>query len=64
MLVEQPWGSAVHRIFDYLIKEGPDEQLLSLRIERALENQGISLKRKEELAGIIRKFKKAIYISA
>jgi len=53
------WGSAVHRIFDYLIKEDPDEQLLSLHIEKALEKQGISLKRKEELAGIIRKFKKS-----
>ena len=53
------WGSAVHKIFDYLIKEDPDEQLLSLHIEKALEKQGISLKRKEELAGIIRKFKKS-----
>jgi ATP-dependent helicase/nuclease subunit A len=53
------WGSAVHRIFDYLVKEDPDEQLLSLHIERALEKQGISLKRKEELVGIIRKFKKS-----
>ncbi|MBU4350124.1 PD-(D/E)XK nuclease family protein, partial [bacterium] len=53
------WGSAVHRIFDYLIKENPDEQLLSLHIEKALEKQGISLKRKEELAGIIHKFKKS-----
>ncbi|GAH28985.1 unnamed protein product, partial [marine sediment metagenome] len=31
------WGSAVHRIFDYLIKEDPDEQLLSLHIEKAPE---------------------------
>ncbi|GAH95733.1 unnamed protein product, partial [marine sediment metagenome] len=53
------WGSAVHRIFDYLIKEDPDEQLLSLHIEKALEKQEISLKRKEELAGIIQKFKKS-----
>ncbi|MBA7590242.1 ATP-dependent helicase/nuclease subunit A [subsurface metagenome] len=53
------WGSAVHRIFDYLIKEDPDEQLLSLPIERALERQGISPKRKEELAGIIQKFKES-----
>lgn len=53
------WGSAVHRIFDYLIKEDPDEELLSSHIERALEKQGISLKRKEELAGIIRKFKES-----
>ncbi|MBE9592979.1 MAG: hypothetical protein IMF19_05820, partial [Proteobacteria bacterium] len=53
------WGSAVHRIFDYLIKEDPDEQLLSLHIEKSLEKQGISPKRKEELAGIIRKFKKS-----
>jgi len=53
------WGSAVHRIFDYLIKEDPDEELLSLHIEKALEKQGISLKRKEELAGIVRKFKKS-----
>jgi ATP-dependent helicase/nuclease subunit A len=52
------WGSAVHKIFDYLIKEDPDEQLLSLHIEKALEKQGISLKRKEELAEIVRKFKK------
>ncbi|HDP36865.1 MAG TPA: hypothetical protein ENN27_03205 [Candidatus Atribacteria bacterium] len=53
------WGSAVHKIFDYLIKEDSDEQLLSLHIEKALEEQGISLKRKEELAGIVRKFKKS-----
>jgi len=53
------WGSAVHRIFDYLIKEDPDEQLLSLHEEGALEKQGISLKRKEELVEIIRKFKKS-----
>jgi ATP-dependent helicase/nuclease subunit A len=53
------WGSAVHRIFDYLIKEDPDEQLLSLHAEKALEKQGISLKRKEELVGIVRKFKKS-----
>jgi len=53
------WGSAVHRIFDYLIKEDPDEQLLFLHVENALEKQGISLKRKEELAGIIRKFKES-----
>ncbi|MDD5016460.1 MAG: 3'-5' exonuclease, partial [Atribacterota bacterium] len=53
------WGSAVHRIFDYLIKEDPDEQLLSLHMEKVLEKQGISLKRKEELAEIIRKFKKS-----
>jgi ATP-dependent helicase/nuclease subunit A len=53
------WGSAVHKIFDYLIKEDPDEQLLSLQIENALEKQGISLKRKEELAKIIQKFKES-----
>lgn len=53
------WGSAVHRIFDYLIKEDPDEQLLSLHAEKALEKQGISLKRKEELLEIVRKFKKS-----
>jgi ATP-dependent helicase/nuclease subunit A len=53
------WGSAVHRTFDYLIKEDPDEQLLFLHAGKALEKQGISLKRKEELAGIIRKFKKS-----
>jgi len=53
------WGSAVHKIFDYLIKEDHDEQLLSLHIEKALEEQGISLKRKDELAGIVRKFKKS-----
>jgi len=53
------WGSAVHKIFDYLIKEDPDEQLLSLQIENALEKQGISLKRKEELAKIIQKFKQS-----
>jgi len=53
------WGSAVHRIFDYLIKENPDEQLLSLHAEKALGEQGISLKRKEELVGIIRKFKES-----
>jgi ATP-dependent helicase/nuclease subunit A len=53
------WGSAVHRIFDYLIKEDPDEQLLSLHTEEALEEQGISLRRKEELAGVVRKFKKS-----
>ncbi|GAI81231.1 unnamed protein product, partial [marine sediment metagenome] len=53
------WGSAVHRIFDYLIKADPDEQLLSLHAENTLEKQGISLKRKGELVGIIRKFKKS-----
>jgi len=53
------WGSAVHRILDYLIKEDPDEQLLFLHAERALEKQGVSLKRKEELVEIIRKFKKS-----
>jgi len=53
------WGSAVHRIFDYLIKRDPDEQLLSLHAGSALEKQGISLKRKEELVGIVRKFKKS-----
>jgi ATP-dependent helicase/nuclease subunit A len=44
---------------DYLVKEDPDEQLLSLHGEKALEKQGISLKRKEELVGIVRKFKKS-----
>ena len=53
------WGSAVHKIFDYLIKEDPDKQLLFLYIEKTLEKQGISLKRKEELVEIIRKFKKS-----
>jgi len=52
------WGSAVHKIFDYLIKEDPDEQLLSLHIEKALEKQGISLKRKVELEELVQKFKK------
>ncbi|HZK12488.1 MAG TPA: 3'-5' exonuclease, partial [Atribacterota bacterium] len=52
------WGSAVHKIFDYLIKEDPDEQLLSLHIEKALEKQGISLKRKVELEDLVKKFKK------
>ncbi|MEA1939420.1 MAG: UvrD-helicase domain-containing protein, partial [Candidatus Caldatribacteriota bacterium] len=51
------WGSAVHKIFDYLIKDDPDEQLLSLHIERALEEQGISLKRKMEVEKILQKFK-------
>jgi len=53
------WGSAVHRILDYLVKEDSDEHLLSLHGEKALEKQGISLKRKEELVGIVRKFKKS-----
>ncbi|GAI21503.1 unnamed protein product, partial [marine sediment metagenome] len=53
------WGSAVHRILDYLVKEDPDEQLLSLHGERALEKQGISQKRKEELVRIVREFKKS-----
>ncbi|GAH65874.1 unnamed protein product, partial [marine sediment metagenome] len=53
------WGSTVHRILDYLVKEDPDEQLLSLHGERALEKQGISQKRKEELVGIVREFKKS-----
>jgi ATP-dependent helicase/nuclease subunit A len=53
------WGSAVHRIFDYLIKEDPNEQLLSLHAEKALEKQGISLKRKEELEELVQKFKKS-----
>ena len=52
------WGSAVHRIFDYLIKEDPDKQLLSLHIEKTLEKQGISLKRKLELEELVQKFKK------
>ncbi len=52
------WGSAVHKIFDYLIKEEPDEQLLSLHIEKVLEKQGISLKRKVELEELVKKFKK------
>lgn len=53
------WGSAVHGIFDYLIKEDPDEQSLSLHAGSALKKQGISLKRKEELVWIVRKFKKS-----
>ncbi|MCZ2845922.1 MAG: PD-(D/E)XK nuclease family protein, partial [Candidatus Bathyarchaeota archaeon] len=53
------WGNAVHKIFDYLIKEDPDKQLLSLHAEKAMGKQGISLNRKEELVGIIRKFKKS-----
>jgi ATP-dependent helicase/nuclease subunit A len=53
------WGSAVHRIFDYLIKDDPDEKLLSLHIERDLEKQGISIKRKEELMEIVQKYKKS-----
>jgi len=53
------WGSAVHRIFDYLIKEDPDEQLLFLHIEKTLEKQGISMKRKEELIEIVQKYKKS-----
>lgn len=53
------WGSAVHGIFDYLIKEDPDEQSLSLHAGSALKKQGVSLKRKEELVWIVRKFKKS-----
>jgi len=53
------WGSAVHKVFDYLIKEDPDEQLLSLHIEKALEKQEISLKRKVELKALAQKFKKS-----
>ncbi|OGD17274.1 hypothetical protein A2V47_06045 [Candidatus Atribacteria bacterium RBG_19FT_COMBO_35_14] len=53
------WGSAVHRIFDYLIKEDPEEQLLSLHAEKALEKQGISPKRKVELEELVQKFKKS-----
>ncbi|MBE3113428.1 MAG: UvrD-helicase domain-containing protein [Actinobacteria bacterium] len=53
------WGSAVHRIFDYLIKEDPDEQLLSLHAEEALEKQEISPTRKVELEELIQKFKKS-----
>jgi len=53
------WGSAVHRIFDYLIKEDPDEQLLSLHAGRALEKQGISPKRKVELEQLVQKFKES-----
>ncbi|MBU2440229.1 PD-(D/E)XK nuclease family protein, partial [bacterium] len=53
------WGSAVHRIFDYLIKEDPDEQLLSLHAGKALEKQGISPKRKVELEELVQKFKKS-----
>ncbi len=51
------WGSAVHRIFDYLIKEDPDEQLLFICIEKTLEKQGITPDRKGELAELVRKFK-------
>lgn len=53
------WGSAVHRIFDYLIKEDPDEWLLSLHAGKALEKQGISTKRKVELEELVQKFKKS-----
>ena len=53
------WGSAVHRIFDYLIKEDPDEQLLSLHAGEALEKQGIPPKRKVELEELVQKFKKS-----
>ncbi|MBC8499366.1 MAG: UvrD-helicase domain-containing protein [Candidatus Atribacteria bacterium] len=53
------WGSAVHRIFDYLIKEDPDEQLLSVHIEKALEKQGIAPDRKGELAELVHKFKES-----
>ncbi|MCJ7498341.1 MAG: PD-(D/E)XK nuclease family protein, partial [candidate division Zixibacteria bacterium] len=53
------WGNAVHRIFDYLIKEDPDEQLLSLHAEETLEKQGISPTRKVELEELIQKFKKS-----
>ncbi|MCJ7657412.1 MAG: PD-(D/E)XK nuclease family protein, partial [Candidatus Atribacteria bacterium] len=52
------WGSAVHGIFDYLIKEDPDEQLLSLHAGKVLEKQGISPKRKVELEELVQKFKK------
>ena len=53
------WGSAVHRIFDYLIKEDPEEQLLSLHTGKALEKQGISPERKVELEELVQKFKKS-----
>ncbi|MFH1002492.1 MAG: UvrD-helicase domain-containing protein [bacterium] len=53
------WGSAVHRIFDYLIKEDPDEQLLSLHAGEALEKQGIPPERKVELEELVQKFKKS-----
>ena len=53
------WGSAVHRIFDYFIKEDPDKQLLSLQAEKILEKEGISPKRKVELAEQVQKFKKS-----
>ena len=52
------WGTAVHKIFDIVIKEDPDEQLLSLKIGKTLETLGISIKRKEELEKIIQNFKK------
>lgn len=51
------WGTSVHKIFDYLVKKEPDEQLLSLQIEKVLENQGISPRRKAELEELVKKFK-------
>jgi len=53
------WGSAVHKILDYLIKKNPNLKLLSLYIEKSLEKQGISLERKVELEKIVQKFKKS-----
>ena len=51
------WGSAVHKILDYVIKKNPDLKLLSLHITKVLEKYRIPLERKKEFEELIRNFK-------
>jgi len=51
------WGTAVHKMLDILIKEEPEGEMLSLKIEKILENLEISIERKSTLEKVIQDFK-------
>ena len=51
------WGNAVHQILEYVVKEEAEDSLLRAYIASILEKNSIALFRKDELYGIVQKFK-------
>ncbi len=53
------WGNAVHEILDYFIKKPEEGDLLEKYIIFVLKKNSIELSRKDELQGIIQKFRQS-----
>ena len=51
------WGNAVHQILEYVARGGVEDSLLRTYIASTLEKNSIALYRKDELYGIVQKFK-------